>query len=291
MPHVTVILTDPVPPGAPLLLAPRFPDAFGFRLAGFEVEDGEVLETLRATNSGQEAYLIRPTAAPKRPVLHYRMEPFAGDPPEWIWTPPATRYVLPSAELRDFVVELVQGATSEADALRRIVDHAASHFWYGHGPGGLMDGRDSVPLVTGPTRGHCLDMHGYCVAACRAAGLTAAYTAGFWFKQGSLRAPGMHCWFVARVDGEIVHYDISHQLKIPTSPMRPGLNPVPGVRFLGAVGKGLRFAVGERVVEGTHFARFVWLTDDGREHHPAHELRLSSEVGGTDSEAPEGPAC
>jgi hypothetical protein len=73
--------------------------------------------------------------------------------------------------------------------------------------------------------------------------------------------------------------------------MRPGLNPVPGVRFLGAVGKGLRFAVGERVVEGTHFARFVWLTDDGREHHPAHELRLSSDVGGTDSEAPEGPAC
>ena len=91
MPIITVNLTDPVPPGAPLLLAPIFPDAFGFRLDRFELEHGEILERVKATNAAQEAYLIRPTAAPLRPVLHDRMEAFAGDPPEWIWAPPATR--------------------------------------------------------------------------------------------------------------------------------------------------------------------------------------------------------
>jgi len=291
MPIVTVLLTDPVPPGAPLLLAPRFPDAFGFRLDGFEVEHGAVVETLRATNSAQEAYLIRPTAAPLRPVLRYRMEAFAGSPPEWIWTPPETRYVAPTAELRGFVARLVQGASSEAEALSRIVDHAGSHFWYGHGPGSLMEGRDDVPLLTGLTRGHCLDMHGYCVAACRAAGLTAAYTAGFWFKAGSDHAPGMHCWFAARVDGEIVHYDVSHQLKLPTWPVLPGLNPVPGQRFLASVGKGLRFPVGDRLIEVAHFAKFVWLTEDGREHHPAHSLHRGTHARGPVGPSPDGSGC
>jgi len=291
LPIVTVNFSDPVPPGAPLLLAPLFPDAFGFRLDSFEVEHGEVLERVTATNSAQQAYLIRPTAPPLRPVLRYRMEPFAGDPPAWIWTPPATRYVVASAELRGFVTALVQGASTEAVALRRIVDHAAEHFWYGHGPGSLMEGRVDVPLLVGPTRGHCLDMHGYCVAACRAAGLTAAYTAGFWFKEGSNHAPGMHCWFVARVDGEIVHYDVSHQLKLPTRPVLPGLNPVPGLRFLAAVGKGLRFPIGGQSIDLAHFAKFVWLTEDGREHHPAHALLLDAQAPGAERHSPDGPAC
>ena len=291
MPIVTVDLTDPVPPGAPLLLAPRFPDAFGFRLDSFEVEHGEVLDIVKATNSPQEAYLIRPTAAPIRPVLHYRMEAFAGDPPDWIWTPPATRYVVPSAELRSFVTVLVRGASNEAEALRRIVDHAAGHFWYGHGPGSLMEGRTTVPLLTGPTRGHCIDMHGYCVAACVATGITAAYTAGFWFKAGSNHAPGMHCWFVAKVDGAIVHYDVSHQLKLPTWPVLPGLNPVPGLRFLAAVGKGLVFQVSDRLIDLAHFAKFVWLTEDGREHHPAHALLLDAKAPSADRHSPDGPAC
>lgn len=291
MPIVTLNLTDPVPPGAPLLLAPRFPDAFGFRLDSFEVEHGEVLDKVKATNSPQEAYLIRPTAAPIRPVLHYRMEDFAGNPPDWIWTPPATRYVVPSAELRSFVTALVRGASNEAEALRRIVDHAAGYFWYGHGPGSLMEGRTTVPLLTGPTRGHCLDMHGYCVAACLATGITAAYTAGFWFKAGSEHAPGMHCWFVAKADGAIVHYDVSHQLKLPTWPVLPGLNPVPGLRFLAAVGKGLVFPVSNRLIDLAHFAKFVWLTEDGREHYPAHALLLDTKAAGADRHPPDEPAC
>jgi hypothetical protein len=198
---------------------------------------------------------------------------------------------VPSPELRSFVAALVQGASNEAEALQRIIDHAAGHFWYGHGPGSLMEGRSTVPLLTAPTRGHCLDMHGYCVAACIAAGLTAAYTAGFWFKAGSNHAPGMHCWFVAKVDAEIVHYDVSHQLKLPTWPVLPGLNPVPGLRFLAAVGKGLAFLVGDRLVELAHFAKFVWLTEDGREHHPAHALLLDAKELGADHQLPDGPAC
>ena len=62
MPIVTVQFSDPVPLGAPLLLAPLFPDAFGYRLESLEVEHGEVVDQLRTANSAQEAYVIRPTA-------------------------------------------------------------------------------------------------------------------------------------------------------------------------------------------------------------------------------------
>lgn len=271
---LSAVMSDPVPPGAPLLLAPRLVDAFGFRQISLNVEDGEIIAELEASNSGQRAYLIRPTAAPRRPVLHYALAETADAPADWIWDPPATRYARPSDELAAFVRALVAGAGSEAEALGRIVGHASEVFWYGHGPGAIMEGRDSVPLVTTPTRGHCLDMHGYCVAACRAVGLTAAYCAGFWFKEGYDRAPGMHCWFAAKVDGEIVHYDVSHQLKIPVRPILPGLNPVPGVRVLAAVGKGLSFTTPLGGIAVDHFARLVWRTEDGRDHYPAGELRL-----------------
>jgi transglutaminase-like putative cysteine protease len=288
MPTVTVHLTDPVPPGAPLLLAPVFPPAFGFAPEDFAVEDGEVIDTLTARNSGQQAYLIRPTGAPRRPLLHYRMAPAATTLPEWAWTPPENRYVRPSPELAAFIPGLVAGANSEREALLRIVDHAARHFWYGHGPGDLMEGRQDVPMVSTATRGHCVDQHGWCVAACRVAGIEAAYTAGFWFKAGSHSAPGMHCWFAARVEGEVVPVDVSHQLKVPTYPVVPGLNPVPGLRFLAAAGKGLVFELPGGPIELSHLARFVWRTEDGRDHYPAHALQLE---GGAADAPPDGPGC
>lgn len=293
MPLLTIVMSDPVPPGRPLLLAPRIVDAFGFRCDGLEVEYGELLGEITASNSGQRGFVIRPTTAPRRPILHYRLSAFDGAPPDWIWTPPDTRYARASRELAVFVRALVAGADSEAEALRRIVAHAGDVFWYGHGPGNLMDGRDSVPLVTIPTRGHCLDMHGYCVAACSAAGLTAAYCAGFWFKAGTRRAPGMHCWFVAKADGAIVHYDVSHQLKVPVRPVEPGLNPIPGVRVLAAAGKGHSFATPAGQVGVDHFAKLVWRTEDGRDHHPAHELEFDdgTDAAISDRQSHHEPAC
>ncbi|CAN1515857.1 Transglutaminase-like [Rhabdaerophilaceae bacterium] len=276
MPNLTIIMSDPVPPGAPLLLAPRLVDAFGFRQADMNVEHGEILGETTATNGGQSAYLIRPTATPLRPVLKYTMEGSDVAPPGWIWQQPDTRYMKPSEPFAAYFRECVAGAASQTEALERIVAHASEVFWYGHGSGSLMDGRDCVPLLTGPTRGHCVDMHGYCVAACRVVGLDAAYCAGFWFKDGSFRAPGMHCWFVAKVDGQIVHYDVSHHLKLPLLPVRPGLNPIPGIRFLAAVGKGLTFNTPNGAVQASHFARLIWVTDDGLDHYPAHEIVLDT---------------
>lgn len=250
---LSIVMSDPVPPGAPILLVPRLVDAFGFRQLGLEVEHGEIIAEITATNSRQAGYVIRPTGQPLRPVLNYRLEAFDGPPPDWIWTPPDTRYARASASL---------------------AAHAGEVFWYGHGIGSLMDGRDCVPLLTRPTRGHCVDMHGYCVAACSSIGIAAAYCAGFWFKAGSAQAPGMHCWFAARADGEIVHYDVSHQLKLPTLPILPGLNPIPGIRFLAAAGKGVAFETPLGRLETSHFAKPIWLTGDGRDHFPAHEVRL-----------------
>jgi hypothetical protein len=66
-----------------------------------------VVNQLRAANSAQEAYAIRPSAEPMRPVLHYRLEAFDGNLLEWIWTPPATRYVIPSAKLQGYITKLI----------------------------------------------------------------------------------------------------------------------------------------------------------------------------------------
>jgi hypothetical protein len=73
MPLLTIVMSDPVPPGRPLLLAPRIVDAFGFRCDGLEVEHGAVVDEIKASNSGQRAFVVRPTAAPQRPVLRYRL--------------------------------------------------------------------------------------------------------------------------------------------------------------------------------------------------------------------------
>lgn len=290
---LSIVMSDPVPPGAPVLLAPRLVDAFGFRQLGFEVEHGEIIAEITALNSAHGAYLIRPTASPRRPVLHYRVEAFDGPPPDWIWQAPQTRYARASDELASFARKLVAGASSEAEAGQRIADHLGEVFWYGHGPGSLMDGRESVPLLTRPTRGHCLDMHGYGVAACRAVGLQAVYCAGYWFKAGTSRVAGMHCWFAIKADGAVIHYDVSHQLKLPTLPILPGLNPIPGIRVLSGAGKGLMFEIPHGPVSVDHFAKLVWRTEDGRDHYPACEIVLETDAASRDapSVAQFEPAC
>jgi hypothetical protein len=285
---VNVHFSDPVPPGRSVLLAPRLLDAFGYAFVRLEVENGEIEAEIGASNAPQRGFLVRATHPPLRPVLRYWIERYDGPPPAWIWSPPDTRYMRASPELAAFARELASRTTGPAQTLRRIVDHASEVLWYGHGPGSVIGEADAVPLLTRPTRGHCLDMHGYCVAAARAVGIEAAYCAGFWFARGTNSAPGMHCWFAARIDGEIVHYDVSHQLKIPRLPVVSGLDPVPGTRFLAACGKGLEFGLPGGTLSVDHFARFVWRTQDGRDHFPAHELRLDAVVPETSTS---GPAC
>jgi hypothetical protein len=78
-----------------------------------------VVDQLRAANSAQEAYVIRPSAEPKRPVLHYRLEAFDGDPPAWIWAPPATRYVILSAKLQGYITKLIAAEAWDSYCRRR----------------------------------------------------------------------------------------------------------------------------------------------------------------------------
>ncbi|MCM0020194.1 MAG: transglutaminase-like domain-containing protein [Tagaea sp.] len=283
-----VHFSDPVPPGRPLLIAPRLLDAFGYAFDSLAVENGEIEAEIGARNAPQRAFVIRATRPPLRPILRYAIAPYDGPPPDWIWSPPDTRYVRASPELAAFARRLAADSDGPAQTLRRIVDHASEVLWYGHGPGTVLGDSDSVPLLTRPTRGTCIDMHGYCVAAARAVGIEAAYCAGFWFAKGADRAPGMHCWFSARIDGAIVHYDVSHQLKVPRLPVVEGLDPIPGIRFLAASGKGFEFDLPGRALAVDHFARFVWRTEDGCDHYPAHELRLDAAVSET---AASGPAC
>lgn len=285
---MSVHFSDPVPPGKPVLVAPRLLDAFGYAFQSLNVENGEIEAEIAATNAPQRAFLIRPTRAPDRPILRYKIVPYDGPPPDWIWSPPDTRYVRASPELAAFARKLADGSTGQAQTLRRIVDHASEVLWYGHGPGTVLGDLDAVPLLTRPTRGTCIDMHGYGVAAARAVGIEAAYCAGFWFAEGTDRAPGMHCWFSARIDGAILHYDVSHQLKVPRLPVVEGLEPIPGMRFLAASGKGFAFDLSGGTLSMDHFARFVWRTEDGRDHYPAHELRLDAVVPVATAS---GPAC
>ncbi|MCA3247269.1 MAG: hypothetical protein ING19_18080 [Azospirillum sp.] len=273
---LSVRLVDPVPPGNPLLLAPRPLAGIGHAFDRLEVEYAAIQGEIQASNAPQGAFLLRATDPPSRPVLRYVLRPDPAPPPDWVWSAPDTRYARATPELAAFAREAADATPSPAAALRRIVDHASEIMWYGHGPDTVIGDGAAVPLLTRPTRGTCIDMHGYCLAAARAAGIEAAYCAGFWFGAGENRALGMHCWFAARVDGAIVHYDVSRQLKIPRRPIVEGLEPMPGRRVLMACGKGLEFDLPGGTVRVDHFARFVWRTPDGRDHYPAYEVTLES---------------
>ncbi|MBA4040715.1 MAG: hypothetical protein C0471_13365 [Erythrobacter sp.] len=238
-----------VEPGA-IILLPIPPTMLGLE-ASVDL-DGLVQIGEAASDFGPQRALIA-RASVSRPRANYNWRVSSDPPaPDWLWSPPEHSLNRAAPALQQHARELATGR-SRPETVATVLQHVANVFRYGHGEGRFTDGTDAVPLVScGLTRGTCVDIHTYAVAALRAADVQAAYVAGVFWPDGEGVARDMHCWLLA--DGEPpTVWDISHDLIASRSP-RPDLLARPGIRFPLSVGRGQQFKGDGIDVEISHFA-------------------------------------
>lgn len=255
------------------ILAPRPFDHWGQRFVGFDAAGVSEMREIRAENSECRGYLLRAERSQTRLVYHFE-QGAPHDPafaaPEWVWRPQANRYTNAAPSLLDRARERVAGAPTERAALERIVEDAAELFAYDHPETKFNDGHETVPTVCGTTKGSCVDINTYILAAARAVGLTGQYIAGYWIHPQKTETRDMHCWLAFAPDGDLVFWDLAHVLKwgaaldveIGAETGR-GLNPVGGRRLAMSCGRGLEFETPVGRVAVSHFSEPVLLEAGG----------------------------
>jgi len=241
--------TIDVEPGDTILL-PAPPTLFGLE-ASVDLEGMVQIGHALSDVGPQQAIIAKATTSQPQAIYEWRATSDAPTP-EWLWSPPEHPLNRAGSDLQDHARQLAKDRTA-SEAVQAVLQHVAEVFRYGHGEGRFTDGTGSVPLVScGLTRGTCVDIHTYSVAALRAAGLRAAYVAGVFWPDGESIARDMHCWLV--VDGEpTTFWDIAHDLIAVRTPQHD-LHARPGIRFLLSIGRGQRFRGHGVNVEISHFA-------------------------------------
>jgi endonuclease/exonuclease/phosphatase family metal-dependent hydrolase len=201
-----------------------------------------------AGNSGQEVFVLSAKAG-TQPGLTITFDDGFGRVPEAVWKPTGAAHETPSDALAAHMAEVAPVDLTAQDRVARIVAHVADRFTYGVRDVGLGDDRADMPALTCDLHlGTCVDTHSYAVACLRAAGFDACYVSGVWFPEGQTETSPGHCWFLVGAEGVPQQWEISHFLKFGLGPVRPVLNPQPGLRHALSVGRGL-------VVDGVGFTR------------------------------------
>jgi len=261
------------PPGA-VLLTPKPFGHWGQRTIGFTADGAGPPEVLGATNARQEAYALSGDG-PVR--LTYEVEDADAAAPDWVWQAQENRYTIADPGLRALAEELCAGQRSEAGKLRAIAEHAREMFDYDHPEDRFNDGHDAVPTLCGTTKGSCVDINTFMLAAARAQGLTGQYLMGYWFGPGRFATPDAHCWLVFRVDGAPQFWDVAHHLKWGVEGFGPGLNPAGGRRVGISCGRGLVFETANGAATISHFGEPEWVLPGGEVRRPKVQISLSEE--------------
>lgn len=219
----------------------------------------------REAATGQHALVIEPGKGALPRIVYRFAEGRRPLSPDRIGSRPDNRFTRPSAELREDVRRLVAGAGNQGAALRRIVDTTAERFDYGHPEMRFNDGTDDVPLLAcGLTPGSCIDINTYLVSSCLAAGIPAAYMAGYFFPaERNGITNDMHCWVVTWAGGVQQEWDIAHHIKTGIGRVQPAYNPRRGTRYAMSFGRGHRYAWNDTTVELGHVSEPEWLRADG----------------------------
>ena len=260
--------------GAIGLIAPVGVNTDRQTLAGVHGPEGWSAAIVPEARAGQFAMVLRGPDT-DRPRLTYRFHDGGERLPDYMWAREDTRLTRPSQALQARIGDLTNGAANAGEALRRIVDHAASQFVYAHPEQRFNDGADAVPITCGLTEGSCIDINTYLVSSCLAAGIPAAYFAGYFFpEERSGITNDMHCWVVTRAGGVQQEWDIAHHIKTGKDRIEPGYNPRPGRRYALSFGRGHLYRVGERDVELSCFSEPEWLLPDGRTARATLTIRL-----------------
>lgn len=259
------VTAGPIPEGREprWLVAPIAPDTALQSVLGMDVPEGEAIE-IQATNGTQRALAFR-WRPDLEPVFTYRFAEIAPAPA------PADHFAridgpltTPTDELAAYVREMIASETQAHRAIAEIADYVASVFEYDHPKNRFTDGKTAVPLLLAPTRGSCMDIHGFFLSCLYAAGLEGCYYAGYFFKGDAIEAQGMHCWLTAREGERLQDWDIAHQLiGRPGCHVEPGFAGVPGRRFATSHGRGLRFRIDDIGFSVGHLAYPVWVLGEG----------------------------
>lgn len=269
--HRAVTLEIETAGPADLLLAPRPIPFWGQRLAEVMIEGAAQAREIGALDSCCRAYLLRPAGEALR--LRYAFDCAAPEaegfaPPEAFWSVARNAMTTAAPALAAEARALTEGAADQREAIRRLIDHAATLFHYGHPEERFTDGQAAVPALCGLTRGSCLDINTYLLAAALSLGIRGQYVAGYWFHPERTTTPDFHCWLAFLPAGAAapLFWDLAHAVKWAESlgaRIGEGLNPAGGRRLAMSCGRGLRFATpwGETTV--SHFAEPIRLTPEG----------------------------
>lgn len=257
--RLTVDLKDPGEGrNATGLLVPVAPMTEHQRLIGIEISGAATRYTVHDIGGRQRAlFLLKPEIGPT--CFTYNFEP---------GVPGATE--MPACQEGDIglpaaVVERLhrslEGASSNSERERRVVDFAAQHFSYGP----RADTPIAEQLACGLGEGNCIDINGFLVAALVSCGIPTHYYAGYYFprRDGPSDADGMHCWISTHIDGERHYWDVPYSLKRGLIQIRPGLNHLGGTYIAMSVGLDLAFDIEGVTYRTKYLAQPSWLLPDG----------------------------
>jgi hypothetical protein len=235
------------------------------------------MHEIGAGHSEQRAYLLK-TDPTEPPAIEYRFTMTeCKEPPEWIWQQQENRHTSASPELVDLAKALTDRSNSQVDAVRCLIEHAAEIFGYGHRDEYFHHGHDTVPVVCGTTKGSCVDINTFLMAAARSLGIPVQYMAGYWFHPDKTETLDMHCWLAFNADNEALFWDLAHHMKWGVEKLSPCLNPAGGRRVAMSCGRGLSFETPNGNVEISHFSEPVWVLPRAEKIRPGLKIRIDDE--------------
>jgi len=258
------------------LIVPRPIADWHSRCVALEFDAVEKVHETAALNSAQRAFLLKP-APGKVPAIRFGFSKNTLEPDQSIWHLQDNRYTKASTELCALASELTQNQHTEHEKVKALIENAALHFGYEHPPLRFNDGHDDVPVLCGTTKGSCVDINTYLIAAARSLGIKVQYMAGYWFHPDKKATRDMHCWLVFECEGVPVFWDLAHHLKWGVDELAPGLNPAGGRRVPMSCGRGLQFETAQGQVLISHFSEPLWIKPGGELIKPAMWISLIEE--------------
>ncbi len=261
------------------LLFPKPFDDWVEECTAVELKNLIAVEEIQATNANQTAYLAKADALKTDPVIRYTFSESAQKAPaDGFWNIQENRYTTASADLVELVRSLFKERPNPSQShpptsshkkpthakIRALIEHAAEIFSYGHEDQRFNDAMDEVPSLCGTTKGSCVDINTYLIAAARSLNIPVQYIAGYWFHPEKTETADMHCWLAFLADGEPLFWDLAHHLKWGVNPLNPGLNPAGGRRVPMSYGRGLAFKTPHGSVQISHFSEPVWVLPEGQ---------------------------
>lgn len=274
MQFIEIEIDSNIPNGNCVLLAPLPFGHWGQQSRLGETKGLGARYEVKALNSEQRAVVWHP--GDDGPI-ELRYDVNEGDHPvaSHVWQVQENRFTRADVSLIDLAVEITADCKNESEKVFALIEYAAEMFGYDHPEERFNEGMESVPAVCGTTKGSCVDINTFLLAAARSLSIKGQYIAGYWFHPEKTETLDMHCWLAFEADGERVFWDLAHHLKWGVPELAPGLNPAGGRRVAMSCGRGLTFETPNGIVEVSHFSEPIWILPDGRQHRPNLRIKVA----------------